>query len=185
MTASDSPLAIQDGHSRTGPTIWECDVCGNINEPDRSPSSTQICELCGVVYSSATQSTSSQHLSISLPSSSVVSSSSLNHPQPTTSVACPACTFLNHPSLAECEICETKLPVTSTDGSKLAAKSAPATRQSSPDIDDEDEHSVGRKMIKVSFRKGGDKAFHTTLKRSLKSKAWEVSCFTYFFSAKV
>jgi len=74
-----------------------------------------------------------------------------------------------------------KLPVTSTDGSKLAAKSAPATRQGSPDIDDEDGHPVG-KMMKVSFRKGGDKAFYTTLKRSLKSKAWEVHCFTYFFS---
>ena len=36
-------------------------------------------------------------------------------------------------------------------------------------------------MIKVSFRKGGDKVFYTTLKRSLKSKAWEVPCFTYFF----
>lgn len=37
-------------------------------------------------------------------------------------------------------------------------------------------------MIKVSFRKGGDKAFYMTLKRSLKSKAWEVSFSTGLFS---
>lgn len=29
-------------------------------------------------------------------------------------------------------------------------------------------------MIKVSFRKGGDRALYTVLKRSLKTKAWEV-----------
>lgn len=34
-------------------------------------------------------------------------------------------------------------------------------------------------MIKVSFRKGGDKAFYAVLRRSLLDKAWEVSvpCF--------
>ncbi|KAF5376388.1 hypothetical protein D9757_008654 [Collybiopsis confluens] len=30
-------------------------------------------------------------------------------------------------------------------------------------------------MIKLSFRKGGDKAFYTALKRSLKGQAWEVN----------
>jgi ESCRT-II complex subunit VPS36 len=29
-------------------------------------------------------------------------------------------------------------------------------------------------MIKLSFRKGGDKAFYAVLKRSLMGKAWEV-----------
>jgi ESCRT-II complex subunit VPS36 len=29
-------------------------------------------------------------------------------------------------------------------------------------------------MIKLSFRKGGDKAFYAVLKRSLMSKVWEV-----------
>jgi ESCRT-II complex subunit VPS36 len=51
-------------------------------------------------------------------------------------------------------------------------RSEPGTRPVSPDSDDES--LVGTKMIKLSFRKGGDKAFYTLLKRSLKSKTWEV-----------
>ncbi len=59
------------------------------------------------------------------------------------------------------------------------AKSAPASRSATPAPDDEesdDENdSVDKRMIRLSFRKGGDKAFYTVLRRSLLGKAWEVS----------
>ncbi|KAJ8690774.1 Vacuolar protein-sorting-associated protein 36 [Pleurotus ostreatus] len=84
------------------------------------------------------------------------------------SIACPACTFLNHPSLSVCEICSTPLPrVKHSSERSFSAKSAPASRPRSPD-----DETVPR-MIKISFRKGGDKAFYSALKRSLKGKAWE------------
>jgi len=183
IISSDGPLATQGDHNGTSPINWECDVCGNKNRnvSGCSPSSTQVCVLCGVVRPSAAQSTSSKHLSIYLPTSSAVSLSSST---PTTSVACPACTFLNHPSLVECEICETKLFDVSPDVSKPTAKSTPATRPSSPDVDDKDQDPTGGNLIKVSFRKGGDKVFYTALKRSLKGKAWEVHYPIYFFPRK-
>lgn len=56
-------------------------------------------------------------------------------------------------------------------------KSAPSSRPASPDIDDDDSSASG--MIKISFRKGGDKAFYAVLKRGLKSKAWEVSRYLF------
>ncbi|KAG5650536.1 hypothetical protein H0H81_011879 [Sphagnurus paluster] len=46
-------------------------------------------------------------------------------------------------------------------------KSAPTSRPVSPDSDDHD--SVTSRIMKISFRKGGDKAFYAVLKRSLKN----------------
>ncbi|KAG6853125.1 hypothetical protein C0991_006735 [Blastosporella zonata] len=50
-------------------------------------------------------------------------------------------------------------------------KSAPSSRPTSPDLDDGD--ATSPRIIKVSFRKGGDKAFYAVLKRSLQGKLWE------------
>jgi hypothetical protein len=70
-------------------------------------------------------------------------------------------------------MCGTRLPTDFPADTQPLAKSAPATRPVSPDPDDNDD-PTGGKMMKVSFRKGGDKGFYTIFKRSLKSKAWEV-----------
>jgi ESCRT-II complex subunit VPS36 len=55
-------------------------------------------------------------------------------------------------------------------------KSAPSSRPVSPDPDpdDDDEYGTqgGDRFIRISFRKGGDKAFYAALKRSLQQKAW-------------
>ncbi|KAF8624313.1 hypothetical protein AX15_005943 [Amanita polypyramis BW_CC] len=138
-------------------TTWECQVCGYKNPPRLIPSTTttSICSLCGVPRSS--------HLSTSLP----VSSSTSPAPPPEISIACPACTFLNHPSLSNCEICSTPLPP------RPATKSAPSSRPGSPSpagVDDPDAIQI----LKLSFRKGGDKPFYATLKNCLKAKPWQV-----------
>jgi len=157
---------------------WECEVCAYRNPPGLSPAAARICGLCGVPRAT-TPIPVSQHLSSSLPSSSGHLSS---RPTKQASIACPACTFLNHPSLRSCEICSTELPRL-----KGELKSAPSSRPISPDLDDDD---TSARMVKVSFRKGGDKHFYAVLKRSLKSKAWEVSmsliirCVTQFCIGK-
>ncbi|TDL26950.1 hypothetical protein BD410DRAFT_714891 [Rickenella mellea] len=96
-------------------------------------------------------------------------------------VECPACTFLNHPYLRECEICGTALPSSksgssssaSKPGLTLSSKSAPTSRPTSP-VGDVADLADGERYIKLSFRKGGDKPFYAVLKRTLKTKAWEV-----------
>jgi ESCRT-II complex subunit VPS36 len=52
----------------------------------------------------------------------------------------------------------------------MKAKSAPSTRPVSPVGDSIDPANL---LIKVSFRKGGDKLFYNVLRRALKSQAWE------------
>jgi ESCRT-II complex subunit VPS36 len=60
----------------------------------------------------------------------------------------------------------------------ISTKSAPSSRPVSPDLGEDDDGRSGKDptkhMVKLSFRKGGDKAFYAVLKRSLMGKAWEV-----------
>ncbi|GAV98980.1 vacuolar protein sorting-associated protein 36 [Lentinula edodes] len=88
---------------------------------------------------------------------------------------CEVCAYRNPPGLSPsaartCEICSTPLPKASGDHTQ--AKSAPTTRPTTPGLNDDD---IESKMLKLSFRKGGDKVFYTALKRSLKGRAWEIT----------
>ena len=42
------------------------------------------------------------------------------------------------------------------------------------DSDSDDDDNPDKRMIRLSFRKGGDKVFYSVLRRSLLGKAWEV-----------
>jgi len=170
-----TPAASDPREQDAGFESWECEVCAYRNPPGLSPAAARICSLCGVprtAVSIPTTSVLSQHLSTSLPSSALSSSTSLAATHSSgaeqSSIACPACTFLNYPSLLSCEMCSTDLPRPKHE----FTKSAPSSRSITPGFDDINESS--KKMIKISFRKGGDKPFYAVLKRSLKSKAWEV-----------
>ncbi|PPQ91608.1 hypothetical protein CVT25_012789 [Psilocybe cyanescens] len=176
---SGTPVGLgsseQDGAHVAQFDSWECEVCAYRNPPGFSPSAARICDLCGVPRTTVPTpitSVSSYHLSTSLPTSALSSSTSLpsgsrsSHGTKPTSIACPACTFLNHPSLRSCEICSTDLPQVSTE-----LKSAPSSRPITPDSDDDD--NTPSKSIKISFRKGGDKPLYAVLKRALKTKSWE------------
>ncbi|KZT68632.1 hypothetical protein DAEQUDRAFT_324930 [Daedalea quercina L-15889] len=192
----DSPTSPVDGPSSTGfaapddPAFlsWTCDVCNYRNPPGLSPAASRICALCGVPRSAVApfdtdpSPSTAQHLSSSLPSSSIhlagaTSSSSSSSPRPASpgdEVACIVCTFLNHSALTMCEMCGTPLPkrtVPPRASQAVHAKSAPASRPTSP-MSDKDGPGAG--MIRLSFRKGGDKTFYAVLRRSLLGKGWEV-----------
>lgn len=178
------PLTTTSGQRTEIFESWECEVCSHRNPPGLSPAAARICTLCGVPRSASVGSTvpeaSSQIQSLfsSLPESSYTSLSSSSSPGPPSppstnddsdGIVCPACTFLNHPSLRVCEICTTLLPNVEHAGS-MRAKSAPSTRPVSPLGDNIDPANL---LIKLSFRKGGDKPFYNVLRRALKSQAWE------------
>lgn len=131
---------------------WECHVCSYRNPPGTSRNS-QVCALCGVPRGGPSEIHST---SKSLPSSRSIT------PFPS-EIACSACTFLNPTSSKSCEICGTPLP-------RVHPGTAPPSPVLKPISD-----SVPR-LLRVSFRKGGDKNFYGTLKRSLQGKVWEVSC---------
>ncbi|KIO18879.1 hypothetical protein M407DRAFT_224540, partial [Tulasnella calospora MUT 4182] len=106
-------------------------------------------------------------------------------------IACGACTFLNHPSMRLCEMCSTPLRVPrqqqstatlrttgaatgavgdsarTSGGGENASTSGAVSRATTP--------APGSEVIKISFRKGGEKVWYAALKKTLMGKAWEGS----------
>ena len=172
------------GSGDTSSTRWECEICGNKNV-DTGLAPKLICQLCGVPRSSKSSavaiaalskvSASTPALSQSLPVSTsptvlrAPSAPPIENDKDDTGVACPACTFINYPSLRNCELCNTPLP----KRTRIPNKSAPSSRPPSPTLEDYTPVG-GDAVIKVSFRGGGDRAFHAALKRVLIAKAWVV-----------
>ncbi|KAI0789278.1 EAP30/Vps36 family-domain-containing protein [Abortiporus biennis] len=169
-----------------------CSLCGVPRSLSSATSSAPTpTPSAPIATKSVSLPSSYHHLSSSLPSSSAdlleVGSASLTPAEttpatgelgPNGEIPCPACTFLNHPSLPACEICGTALPRRQKSSTK--AKSAPSSRPISPAVDsDEDEDFEAgsdemKRMIKISFRKGGDKNFYAVVKRSLLGRGWEI-----------
>ncbi|KAL8775267.1 MAG: hypothetical protein Q9209_000273 [Squamulea sp. 1 TL-2023] len=86
---------------------------------------------------------------------------------------CPRCTFQNHPSLLECELCGASLisvedlhsPVTSFAPVRPESP-GPSLDSQAPDFD------KGANEIKFSFRGGGDKIFYERLKGAMTQRKW-------------
>lgn len=177
------PSGSQDGACDCSES-WVCEVCNHRNPPGLSPAAARVCTLCGVPRSAlsgparpkaSTLSTSQPGSTVSLPVALSTLSRPSSPPPPiseSASIACTACTFLNHPSLRKCEVCSTPLPL-APGICGINSKSAPASRPVSPLVEDNAADPVNP-LIKLSFRKGGDKAFYTILRRALRARAWEV-----------
>ncbi|KAF9235016.1 EAP30/Vps36 family-domain-containing protein [Melanogaster broomeanus] len=173
------PSSISESGVDEGFESWVCEVCNYRNPPGLSPAAAPICALCGVPRSAvaASPEPKASNLSASFPSlpTSAPTSSRSPTPPPTngdpTLIACTACTFLNHPFLRICEVCSTPLPL-GPGNSGINTKSAPSSRPASP-LPQGNEPDPVNPLIKISFRKGGDKAFYSILRRSLKARAWE------------
>lgn len=145
---------------------WICSVCGFRN----SISGGTKCTLCGVNRSNTTtpaasikpsrQGTPAHSTSSSRPESPAAST-----PADGAFIACPACTYLNHPSMQRCEICDTVL---GSHNPKRASTPATTTPSGSTGVS-----SSTPIFVKLSFRKGGDKSFYTALKGALQAKEWD------------
>lgn len=84
-----------------------------------------------------------------------------------TEVACPVCTFLNHASMRNCEICSTALP--RPNGRTGVA--IPASQGGGPAGATIPDNSSN--VIRLSFRKEGAKMAYAKVKSALGQKAWE------------
>lgn len=106
-------------------------------------------------------------------------------------INCPICTFSNHPSMVKCEICDSPLTdskpqdspvssslITSRDRTvSLLKESELRTSGSQSSLDLPSPSQVSNQQpstdsVKLSFRKGGDKAFYGTIKKALIAKDW-------------
>lgn len=86
---------------------------------------------------------------------------------------CSRCTFLNHPSLAACELCGASLvssePASSSgSGHGLDRPNSPGPTLNAPGAD----FGAELECIKLSFRAGGEKIFHERLKGAMVQRKW-------------
>ncbi|GAA5846670.1 hypothetical protein JCM9279_003403 [Rhodotorula babjevae] len=118
-------------------------------------------------------------------------------------LACPVCTFLNHHSMTRCEVCDSVLlpPSPPRSSSAGAGATAPPSRTNSlrslgpsragtpgPGTDPASAAPVAvpiagagsgagaaaQAFVRLSFRKGGEKAFYAALKEAMGAKAWDL-----------
>lgn len=178
------------GYSNTS-TRSACELCGVTKEPARpTPTRTPILDRT-LPFLAAASPIKAPSIS---PSSEAATTSAKKD-----GIACDVCTFLNHPSMNKCEICGSNLgrdwkqqlsatpstssltapstsPRKSTDADALSRRASTVNSRSSTPV------SITlpppADSVKLSFRKGGDKAFYNLLKTTLKSKAWGSSTST-------
>ncbi|KGO71007.1 Zinc finger, RanBP2-type [Penicillium italicum] len=168
---------------------WICPICSFSNpvpsnfDPSTASAATNLppCLACGIKppFTTVLKAAISAVTSRESPSLNSVGSPAIpqytNQPNanaslsplgPGGTVSCPRCTFVNHPSLVECEIC----------GAPLSAGSlANTNREGSPAPLFEQSHIANTEVgesIKLSFRAGGDKTFHERLKGALVQRKW-------------
>lgn len=159
----NAPAVVADGDEAG--EGWRCEVCDFHNPPGSNPTSA-ACALCGVPRPKARSGAATPPRAASaLPSSAFLSPSPSTAPvSQSKEIACPACTFLNHPALAGCEICGTALP-----------QAAPVpSRSETPAPEGAGDDNI---ILRFSFRRGGDKALYAALKHSLLGKAWQVRAY--------
>lgn len=196
-SSSPAPGPASETASGGGGT-WTCGVCGMVNSlasHETLPSPSAKCVLCGVAYSASRTS--------AIPPSRVGTpgppgsrepdrpgkAASAPGPEPASDVsnaqsaeateegiACPACTFLNHKSMAACEICSTPLPRKAGIGASQGQGAQGGVTAVAGESGGADVGSSGGdrlEVVRLSFRKGGEKEAYRKLKSVLTAKAWE------------
>lgn len=89
----------------------------------------------------------------------------------TSSFLCPRCTFENHPSLMNCEMCGASL-LSAADKRLESTKNIVRSESPGPSLNSSPLQSETIESIKLSFRCGGEKIFYERLKSALVQRKW-------------
>lgn len=194
-TRSQSPLPQTSIPQFKQPQLvnatWICPICSFSNpvpsnfDPSTATASTNLppCLACGIkppfttvlkaAISAAASREGTSTNTIPLPEAEALPQ---NNGTPTStpsqrnaSISCPRCTFVNHPSLLECEMCGASLTSVNPLGTPNQDRSespAPIFQQ------DTIKNTEIKDSIKLSFRGGGEKTFHERLKGALIQRKW-------------
>ncbi|SAM82279.1 related to VPS36 protein, involved in vacuolar protein sorting [Ustilago bromivora] len=169
-----------------------CELCGVTKEPAR-PMATRSPLPPKSLLPEATRPDPFTSPAKAPPTDTTDSTSQLADSKSKNGLACDVCTFFNHPSMNKCEMCGSDLgrewrksssPAAST--TSLTAPSTPARKSTEADaLSIRNSTATSRSStpasanvptptnsVKLSFRKGGDKAFYYLLKFTLQAKAW-------------
>ena len=196
------PSIQRSNSPATNSISWICTICSQANQlPPHFDASTANahtpltpCSTCGVkpslahVLKAAISNASGRQGSSPLgtPGQSLVGT-----PQPDVGVArslpyefgevqaplesrlqCPRCTFLNHPSLRNCELCGAPLGAPQINGSGGLTNGIQREDSPGPVLENGIQEPDSLECIKLSFRSGGEKVFYDRLKGAMQQRKW-------------
>lgn len=152
---------------------WVCPICSfanaiKVSELDNNP---PPCMTCGVRPAAAVLATAKIEY-LDKQSRSIPPVQQAGVVEIDTGFPCPRCTFINHPSLRQCEICGAEL-VSQNLPPRLLEQSAlkdDAGYSPSPTPKLADEEIT---YVKLSFRAGGEKVFLNKLKTIIQGRQWD------------
>ncbi|CAG8600151.1 9918_t:CDS:10 [Dentiscutata erythropus] len=140
---------------------WICPICSFINRDLQDIK----CRLCGVKrIASSASSTLNVRSDFEDSVDQLQRSPSPNIPTDDIGIACKVCTFLNHPSMIKCEMCEADLRT--FDVSNLDFENDLEASKNFKSAKDND-------FVRLAFRDGGSNAFYEKLKSAMAAKEWE------------
>ncbi|KAL4787583.1 EAP30/Vps36 family-domain-containing protein [Aspergillus varians] len=194
---TQSPLSHTSVPSYTPPppkplnVTWVCPICTFSNpvpsnfDPSTATNSTPIppCLACGIkpplttILRAAISAATNRESPSTTPAVSQIErespfegTKSTNASKASGSIMCPRCTFLNHSSLLECEICGASLlsanPLRVSGNQDRSESPAPIFEEGNIRNTEVSDH------IKLSFRAGGEKIFLERLKGALVQRKW-------------
>lgn len=160
-------------------TTWICPICTFPNnvQTNVNPNNQEYlpaCETCGI---KATSQIIQDSLNSYRTSNKSQDTSSSHKPLAPKQIACPICTFLNHPSLRNCEICDTQLPANQENNSELENIDEMQLFDDRIQIKTESNDGLDdspQPFIKLSFHKVGDKFFFNKLNENLEKFKWDI-----------
>lgn len=159
--------------STTRTTTWICPICTFSNDVNlttnySNPQSLPACQTCGVKADSE------------LIKSVIETAKSMKGPTFTTTsqtkpkqIECSACTFLNHASMRNCEICGSSLPMNAVNELTSDVQDIFDDRIKIETEVDDGLSDVRTPFIKISFHKGGDETFFERLQQTMEKLKWD------------
>lgn len=160
---------VNEAHASVPDTWrWTCKICLFKNTVTGDARATAKCVACGI-------SPGSTELELAVTADAAAKTdapSAVNAAQtPNNSAAapgqCPACTFINHPSMRTCELCSTPLKSASP-----AAAGKPDPNPARLELDGPEDYTGPDPYVKLSFRSGGDSDFLAHLVAEIDNTKW-------------
>ncbi|ODQ79496.1 hypothetical protein BABINDRAFT_161893 [Babjeviella inositovora NRRL Y-12698] len=159
---------------------WGCPICYFLNKwpadlklpSDEEGAILPPCQTCGVRPSA-------KHiLRLVREQQEVIAGTSLSTESTASANTCPQCTFINHPSLVKCELCDAPMQPKSSGGKQDGKQRAgPSINYRDVKIQTETDDGLlakdARMHIKISFRNGGEKAFYERFQSEVERVKWD------------
>ncbi|KAI9497957.1 EAP30/Vps36 family-domain-containing protein [Zychaea mexicana] len=132
---------------------WVCPICSFANA-----GTLEKCQLCGVKRAEEAITPTTP----TMPTPPTDPPPSSNNGD----VSCRACTFINHPSMMQCEMCGTDLATVPLPSPTVSTPSSISESVATVQLED-------NAHVRLAFRHGGQSGFLGKLKSALEAKAWD------------